>query len=230
MIKIATAQIDVIPGNIRENWKQIEEEIERARKAGAHMLVLPEMCLTGYLIGDLWDQNAFLRECEAYNERIAAASRDITILWGSCAIDWKKTNDDGRPRKYNAAFAAASGHFLTPEKGRHPFVIKTLLPNYRCFDDRRYFTSLRQEALEEGLSLEEALTPFLLPAGAKPFAPVFFSAKTAGMKTTAFPPCPFWLRRIFPFSSTFRPPPLLWGKMKSGTACWAMPFPNSTSP
>ena len=165
MIKIATAQIDVIPGNIRENWKQIEEEIERARKAGAHMLVLPEMCLTGYLIGDLWDQNAFLRECEAYNEKIAAASRDITILWGSCAIDWEKTNDDGRPRKYNAAFAAANGHFLTPEKGRHPFAIKTLLPNYRCFDDRRYFTSLRQEALEEGLSLEEALTPFLLPAG-----------------------------------------------------------------
>ena len=107
MIKIATAQIDVIPGNIRDNWKQIEKEIQRAREKGAHMLVLPEMCLTGYLIGDLWDQNAFLRECEAYNEKIAAASRDITILWGSCAIDWKKTNDDGRPRKYNAAFAAA---------------------------------------------------------------------------------------------------------------------------
>ena len=167
MIKIATAQIDVIPGNIRENWKQIEKEIQRAREKGAHMLVLPEMCLTGYLIGDLWDQNAFLRECEAYNEKIAAASRDITILWGSCAIDWEKTNDDGRPRKYNAAFAAANGHFLTPENGRHPFVIKTLLPNYRCFDDRRYFTSLRQEALEEGLSLEEALTPFLLPAGSE---------------------------------------------------------------
>lgn len=69
MIKIATAQIDVIPGNIRENWKQIEKEIQRAREKGAHMLVLPEMCLTGYLIGDLWDQNAFLRECEAYNEK-----------------------------------------------------------------------------------------------------------------------------------------------------------------
>lgn len=167
MIKIATAQIDVIPGNIRENWKQIEKEIQRAREKGAHMLVLPEMCLTGYLIGDLWDQNAFLRECEAYNEKIAADSRGITILWGSCAIDWKKTNDDGRPRKYNAAFAAAGGHFLIPENGRHPFAIKTLLPNYRCFDDRRYFTSLRQEALEEGLSLEEALTPFLLPAGSE---------------------------------------------------------------
>lgn len=73
MIKIATAQIDVISGNIRENWKQIEKEIQRAREKGAHMLVLPEMCLTGYLIGDLWDQSAFLRECEAYNEKIAAA-------------------------------------------------------------------------------------------------------------------------------------------------------------
>ena len=30
MIKIATAQIDVIPGNIRENWKQIEKEIINA--------------------------------------------------------------------------------------------------------------------------------------------------------------------------------------------------------
>lgn len=165
MIKIATAQIDVIPGNIRENWKQIEEEIRMAREKGAHILVLPEMCLTGYLIGDLWDQSAFLRECEAYNEKIAAAARGITILWGSCAIDWERTNDDGRPRKYNAAFAAADGHFLIPENGSHPYVIKTLLPNYRCFDDRRYFTSLRQEAMEENLPVEDALTPFLLPAG-----------------------------------------------------------------
>ena len=165
MIKIATAQIDVIPGNIRENWKQIEKEIQRAREKGAHMLVLPEMCLTGYLIGDLWDQNAFLRECEAYNEKIAAASRDITILWGSCAIDWEKTNDDGRPRKYNAAFAAADGHFLVPENGSHPYVIKTLLPNYRCFDDRRYFTSLESLALEEGKRPEDILAPFVLPAG-----------------------------------------------------------------
>lgn len=165
MIKIATAQIDVIPGNIRENWKQIEEEIRIARERGAHILVLPEMCLTGYLIGDLWDQSAFLRECEAYNEKIAAAARGMTILWGSCAIDWEKTNDDGRPRKYNAAFAAADGHFLVPENGSHPYVIKTLLPNYRCFDDRRYFTSLRQKAMEENLPVEDALTPFLLPAG-----------------------------------------------------------------
>ncbi|WP_299144966.1 NAD(+) synthase [uncultured Dialister sp.] len=165
MIKIATAQIDVIPGNIRENWKQIEKEIQAAREGGAHILVLPEMCLTGYLIGDLWDQNAFLRECERYNRKIADAARDITILWGSCAIDWERTNDDGRPRKYNAAFAASHGRFLSPLGQSRPYAIKTLLPEYRCFDDRRYFTSLIQYAAEKGTSPKEELSPFLLPAG-----------------------------------------------------------------
>lgn len=53
------------PGELEADRK----EIQRAREKGAHMLVLPEMCLTGYLIGDLWDQNAFLRECEVYNEK-----------------------------------------------------------------------------------------------------------------------------------------------------------------
>lgn len=163
MIRIATAQIDVVPGNIRENWKRIEEEIRWARGRGADILVLPEMCLTGYLIGDLWDQNAFLRECESYNRKITEASKDLTIIWGSCAVDWEKTNDDGRPRKYNAAFVAHDGHLLCPENGRRSFTIKTLLPNYRCFDDRRYFTSLLQVSLEEGKRVEEELSPFLIP-------------------------------------------------------------------
>lgn len=168
MIRIATAQLDVIPGNIRENWNRIDREIAWARSQGADMLVLPEMCLTGYLIGDLWDQNAFLRECESYNRKIAAAARDLIIVWGSCAVDWSKTNDDGRPRKYNAAFAAAHGHFLCPENSSRPFAIKTLLPNYRCFDDRRYFTSLLQVALEEGKNPKDLLSPFLLPLKESP--------------------------------------------------------------
>ena len=86
MIRIITAQLDIRPGQIRANWEQIEEEIRRAKDAGTDILVLPEMCLTGYLIGDLWDQNAFLRECEAYNQRLAAAAQGLVILWGSCAV------------------------------------------------------------------------------------------------------------------------------------------------
>ena len=163
MIKIATAQLEVRPGNIRENWKAIEKEIALAREEGAALLVLPEMCLTGYLIGDLWDQTAFLKECEAYNARIAAASQDLVILWGSCAIDWSRRQDDGRVRKYNAAFAAAGGHFLCPEGLSRPYTVKTLLPNYRQFDDRRYFTSAIEATREEGVPLSDWLRPYLLP-------------------------------------------------------------------
>ena len=104
MLTIRTAQLDILPGNIRANWALIEKEIALAKEEGSDLLVLPEMCLTGYLIGDLWDQNAFLREAERYNDRLREAARDIMIAWGNVAIDWTKTNDDGRPRKYNAAF------------------------------------------------------------------------------------------------------------------------------
>lgn len=163
MIRIITAQLDIRPGQIRANWEQIEEEIRRAKDAGADILVLPEMCLTGYLIGDLWDQNAFLRECEAYNQRLAAAAQGLVILWGSCAVDWTRIQDDGRVRKYNAAFAAVDGHFLTPRGSRRPYTIKTLLPNYRQFDDRRYFTGAAAAAAEDGLTPGEFLRPFDLP-------------------------------------------------------------------
>lgn len=160
MIKIITAQLDIIPGNIRRNWEMIEKEIQQAKEAHADLLVLPEMCLTGYLIGDLWDQTAFLRECEAYNGKIAAASKDLAIIWGSCAVDWRKHQDDGRVRKYNAAFAAAGGHFLKTIDNHHPYVIKTLLPNYRQFDDRRYFTGALAAAREEHAHITDFLQPF----------------------------------------------------------------------
>lgn len=162
MIKIRTAQLDIQPGQIRENWKQIEAEIKLAKEEAMDLLVLPEMCLTGYLIGDLWDQNAFLREAERYNQKMMEAAQGLTILWGNVAIDWTKTNDDGRQRKYNAAFAAQEGHLIAPEGTHRPYVIKTLLPNYRCFDDRRYFTSLISYAREIGSTPEKEIAPCVL--------------------------------------------------------------------
>lgn len=168
MIKIRTAQLDIQPGQIRENWKQIEAEIKLAKEEAMDLLVLPEMCLTGYLIGDLWDQNAFLREAERYNQKITEAAQGLTILWGNVAIDWTKTNDDGRPRKYNAAFAAQKGHLIAPEGTNRPYVIKTLLPNYRCFDDRRYFTSLISYAREVGSTPEKEIAPCILSIQGEP--------------------------------------------------------------
>ncbi len=170
MLKIRTAQLSIKPGQIRANWALIEKEIALAKEDGASLLVLPEMCLTGYLIGDLWDQRAFLREAEAYNDRIREASKRLVILWGNVAVDWDKTNDDGRVRKYNAAFVAQDGRLLSPEGTGRPYAIKALLPNYRCFDDRRYFTSLLAYAYENGSTPEKELAPFQISIGEETFS------------------------------------------------------------
>ncbi len=170
MLKIRTAQLAIEPGQIRANWALIEKEIALAKEDGASLLVLPEMCLTGYLIGDLWDQQAFLREAEKYNDRIREASKGLVILWGSVAVDWDKTNDDGRVRKYNTAFVAQDGRLLSPEGTSRPYAIKALLPNYRCFDDRRYFTSLLAYAYENGSTPEKELAPFQISVGEENFS------------------------------------------------------------
>mgnify|MGYP000231744561 FL=1 len=54
MIRISTVQLSVIPGNIRANFEQIEREIQNARKQNTDILIFPDLCLSGYMIGDLW--------------------------------------------------------------------------------------------------------------------------------------------------------------------------------
>ncbi len=165
MIRIASAQMDVIPGQVRINWSTMEREILHARETHVQVLVFPELCLSGYMIGDLWDQDAFLRECETYGDKVIRASRGMTIVFGNVAVDRSRKNDDGRFRKYNAAFIAGDGRLLAPAGSPYPFVIKTLLPNYRQFDEKRYFTGLAAAAGEEDLSVGDLLSPVPIPAG-----------------------------------------------------------------
>ncbi len=163
-MKIQTAQLTVLPGQIRENLRRALEEIALAKKNSSDILILPELCLTGYFIGDLWEQSAFLYECMRANETICRAARGISIIFGGLFVDFDKTGDDGRPRKYNAAFCAAGGRLLYPENSPHPFLPKTLLPAYRAFDDRRYFTGAASLAKEDGRPLSDILSPFVIPA------------------------------------------------------------------
>lgn len=159
MIRIQTSQLAVLPGNIRANFAHILEEIKIAKENHIDLLIFPELCLSGYMIGDLWEQPAFLRECENYGKKIAEASQHITIIFGNIAIDGDKKNRDGRPRKYNAAFVASDGVFL---RGQCPYIIKTLLPYYRQFDEPRYFTDLLEAAREESASVNDLLRPIPL--------------------------------------------------------------------
>jgi len=63
--KIGAASIPVAVGNPAENAKRALEAIEKARVAGAQVLVLPELCLSGATCGDLFRQSILLNACEA---------------------------------------------------------------------------------------------------------------------------------------------------------------------
>lgn len=159
MPKIALAQIEVIPGRPDLNSETMLKYIKKAKESAADMILFPEMSIPGYLLGDTWEQPSFLRDCEHWGHKIIAASDSICILFGNVAMDWNKTGDDGRVRKYNAFFAAQDGKLIGGENYPYPFRIKTLQPNYREFDDDRHFYSLRKLALEMGKSVESLLQP-----------------------------------------------------------------------
>lgn len=158
-MKTHLIQMPVIPGQPRLNLATIQAAIDRSKQAGAELIVFPEMAVPGYLIGDAWERAAFLRECEACGEQVREASRGMTIIFGNVAMDWNRRNEDGRVRKYNALFVAEDGRWLGPAGGPYPFIVKTLLPNYREFDDSRYFYDLRRLAQEKGLAPEKLLAP-----------------------------------------------------------------------
>ena len=162
LLKIAMAQMEVVPGHPDVNTATILRFIEEARAKGADVVIFPEMAVPGYFLGDTWEQSAFLRDCESYGRDIIAASKDITVMFGNVAIDWQKKNNDGRVRKYNAFFIARDGELVQPDNMPYPYTIKTLMPNYREFDDTRHFFSLQKLARELGTTPSKLLSPVTL--------------------------------------------------------------------
>ncbi|MBM6760345.1 NAD(+) synthase [Megamonas hypermegale] len=162
MLKICFSQIEVEPGHPDLNFSKMLQAINEAKANNADIIIFPEMVIPGYLLGDTWEQTSYLKDCLSYGEDIIAQSNDICIIFGNIAVDWQKKNTDGRVRKYNALYAAYQGKLIQPEKSPYPFAIKTLFPNYREFDDSRYFYSLQSLADELDTSVDDLLSPMKL--------------------------------------------------------------------
>ena len=170
MLKIALAQMEIQPGHPDKNTEKMLSLIAQAKKAAVDLIIFPEMAIPGYLLGDAWEQTAFLQDCLACGEEIIQASRDICIMYGNIGVDWQKKNNDGRVRKYNAFYTAQDGQLLQPAAMPYPFVIKTLLPNYREFDDTRHFFSLQKLARELGTTTKQLISPVSFSRKGKTYA------------------------------------------------------------
>ena len=173
-LKIALAQMDVISNKPNKNLESMLNMVGRAKAQDADLVAFPEMCLGGYLLSDKWQDDTFCENLMEYNEILNEASNGIAIAYGNIYVDKyisKRVNDDrfhpnkdGRSRKYNSVYVFQDGNpasrlretkILPP--GIQP---KSLLPNYRIFDDERYFFSTQDIAKDFGVPLESLSATF----------------------------------------------------------------------
>ncbi len=132
-MRIAIAQLNPTSGDIAGNEARLAAAIAEATRAGADLVVAPEMVVTGYCIGDQIEEPDFLAANRAAVDRLAAQTGATAAVFGFVDYDPDARNEDGRLRKYNAAAVAQHGRLLGVAR-------KSLLPSYRYFDDKRYFT------------------------------------------------------------------------------------------
>ena len=167
--RILLAQLEVAPGDPEANVRRMVELIA-AHAGEADLIAFPEMAVPGYLVGDLWLDGDWCEWMTSFNATLQRASAEhrVAVLYGNVFLpNDGSVNKDGRRRRFNAAYLFQNGVAVPPAiralRGVPDSVQpKTLLPNYRFFDDERYFLSFADQAADDGVALERACQPFAL--------------------------------------------------------------------
>jgi len=124
-LRIALAQFDFPVGDVGGNAERIAQMIATARdEFGAHVVVFPELAISGYPPEDLLMRPSFLIDCEAALMQIAKDVRGIVAVVG-----WPESAGSVL---YNSASVLRDGKLERTYRKRE-------LPNYNVFDERRYF-------------------------------------------------------------------------------------------
>lgn len=136
-LRVAAAFPDVALADPATNSNRIADMIRNLSQMGARLIVFPELCLTGYTCGDLFNQSIMLDTslrqlgflCQVTAECHATAVVGLPIRY--------------RGRLYNCAAIIQSGEILG-------IVPKCYLPNYDEFYEKRWFSSGLKINIPEG--------------------------------------------------------------------------------
>jgi NAD+ synthase len=125
--RLTLAQLNPTVGAIAANAAAARDAWQAGKAAGAHMVALPEMFVTGYQLQDLVQRPRFIEDANAAIEALAVACADGPAL------------GIGGPmfqagRLYNAYFILENGKITTT-------VLKHHLPNDSVFDEKRLYSS-----------------------------------------------------------------------------------------
>ncbi len=114
----------------RYNAEQIFTMMREAERQGVKLLVLPELCLTGYTCADLFLQDTLLEGAGEGLRTILEATKNLDVL---TAIGLPVRNKWDN-KLYNCAAVIQRGEILR-------LIPKTYIPNYGEFYEQRWFAS-----------------------------------------------------------------------------------------
>ena len=123
--RLTIAQLNPTVGDLAGNAALARDAWEQAKAAGADMVALPEMFMTGYSTQDLVNKPAFHLAAMAAVEALAVDCADGPTL----AIGGPYTENG---RLYNAYHICRGGKVVSRQ-------LKHFLPNYNVFDEVRQF-------------------------------------------------------------------------------------------
>ncbi len=166
MLRIALAQMEVVCGQPQHNFQQMKDQIEKAKAQHADLIVFSELCVGGYFLGDRYLDDDFCRYLASFNDKIKELADGIGVIWGNIgyqSLDGKTIGRDGRPARSNNAYFADQQAWVEHEKttAYAGVYTKHLNPDYRFFEDSRYFFSALELDHQPGFLLEESHRPFL---------------------------------------------------------------------
>ncbi len=132
-VKVAAVTPKIKVADTKYNGEVICAEIKKAAEQGAKVIVLPELCITGYTCSDLFLQEKLLRAAKEELLRIAVFCETVdAIVFVGLPFAW-----DGK--LYNVAAAINKGKILG-------LVPKIYLPNYNEFYEARHFSRGKEKA------------------------------------------------------------------------------------
>lgn len=148
-MKIALCQMEVVAKRPDLNTARAMKMLDEAKANGAELIAFSEMVIPGYMVGDLWEDESFLMDCTEHSKALAnyAMEQGVVLVMGTVSsyLGWYGTGssikyNDGRISKFNSAC------LVDPKYGSH-WHHKMNRPNYREFDDKRYFDRAANQTL-----------------------------------------------------------------------------------
>lgn len=138
-IKVAAAIPQVKVADCTFNANQIIDMVKDAASKQVQLIAFPELCITGYTCGDLFQQQLLIEEAEKALQHIINETSELNI-----------TSIVGIPIAVGATLINAA--VVIRGKVIMGIVPKTYIPNYKEFYEKRWFTSAT-EITEEGTIL-----------------------------------------------------------------------------